>query len=204
VAGSFGNSCNDPQKTWLDASVWIGIDGWSSGSVEQTGTSSDCFYGQVQYYAWYEFYPANSVTINTTAIHAGDVMTAQVSYSTHSGLFTTTITDVSTHQSYTSPATAAPLAQRNSAEWIVESAYASQGILALTPFSQVQFTSTSATIDGATHPLSGWGANVQWALMVDYNWGSSPSTTSLTWAKAEPLALGRGNGFTVNWLSIGP
>ena len=39
------------------AAFWIGIDGWTSDSVEQTGTDSDCSNGKPSYYAWYEFYP---------------------------------------------------------------------------------------------------------------------------------------------------
>ena len=39
------------------ASFWVGIDGWDSSTVEQTGTDSDCSNGKPSYYAWYEFYP---------------------------------------------------------------------------------------------------------------------------------------------------
>ena len=34
------------------SSVWVGIDGYSSSTVEQIGTDSDVVNGQVQYYAW--------------------------------------------------------------------------------------------------------------------------------------------------------
>src|SRR5438105_3519625 len=39
------------------SSFWVGIDGFNSGSVEQTGTDSDCRNGVPTYYAWTEFYP---------------------------------------------------------------------------------------------------------------------------------------------------
>jgi hypothetical protein len=190
-------------------SDWVGIDGFVSQTVEQTGTSSDCYYGQAYYYAWYEFYPANSVTISSITVHPGNVMTASVTYS--GGLFTTTITDTSTHQSYTSPATAVPGAETDSAEWIAESAYF-DGFLALTQTAPVQFTDASATIGGVTHSISGWGSNAYWLLMVDYNFGfnqetgvATPSTETLAYAKADTSALNRGgDGFSVNWLSSGP
>jgi hypothetical protein len=209
IQGAQRNSCPDSEKTWYDASVWVGIDGFVSQTVEQTGTSSDCYYGQVYYYAWYEFYPANSVTITSINIHPGDTITAEVSYS--NGLFTTKIEDMNTRQSYTSPPTAVPGAETDSAEWIVESAYYN-GILALTPISQTSFTAATATIGGVTHTISGWGSDAYWLLMVDYNWGvngetgvATPSTQTLAYAKAVPSALGRyDGGFSVTWLSAGP
>jgi Peptidase A4 family len=209
IVGAQRDSCSDSQKTWYDASVWVGIDGFVSPTVEQTGTSSDCYYGQVYYYAWYEFYPANSVTITSLTVRPGDIMTAEVSYS--KGLFTTTIEDMNTRQSYTSPPTAVPGAETDSAEWIVESADYN-GILALTPVSQVTFTGATATINGATRTIAGWGSDAYWLLMVDYNWGfnaelgvATPHTQTLAYAKADTSALGRAGGsFSVNWLSSGP
>src|SRR5260370_36349871 len=44
-------TCN---STATYASLWVGIDGYSSNSVEQTGTDSDCSGGSGVYYAWYE------------------------------------------------------------------------------------------------------------------------------------------------------
>jgi hypothetical protein len=207
--GSGGQTCSDNEKTWYDMSDWIGIDGFVSPTVEQTGTSSDCYYGQAYYYAWYEFYPAPSEFAGSIVVHPGDTMTAEVSYSGR--LFTTTITDVSDRQSYTSPATAVPGAETDSAEWIAESAYY-DGFLALTPTNPVSFIGASATIGGVTHTIAGWAPNDYWLLMVDYNFGfnqevgvATPSTATLAYAKAIPLPLGRGGGnFDVNWLSSGP
>lgn len=36
------------------AAFWIGIDGYSSSTVEQTGTEADCVGNTAEYYAWYE------------------------------------------------------------------------------------------------------------------------------------------------------
>ena len=36
------------------------------GTVEQTGTDSDCNGGSPVYYAWYEFYPAFPVDLGMT------------------------------------------------------------------------------------------------------------------------------------------
>ena len=85
---------------FLYASFWVGIDGYSSSTVEQTGTDSDCQAGTPTYYAWYEFYPAGSVLISSMTISPGDVIKAEVSYAKATGLFTVSIKDKTTGQSF--------------------------------------------------------------------------------------------------------
>ena len=77
------------------ASFWVGIDGYSSNTVEQIGTDSDCVNGVPTYYAWYEFYPHPSYTIrsNTLSVRAGDLISAEVSADAK-GTFTVTLTNV--------------------------------------------------------------------------------------------------------------
>jgi hypothetical protein len=205
IANVVGSTCADSQTTWESNSVWIGIDGFSDGTVEQTGTSSDCFYGTVNYYAWYEFYPSASV-VASFAVSPGDSITAKVLYSgpgtnATGPLFTTTLTDKTTGSTLTSPKTGVVGALRDSAEWIDESPYY-MGYLGLTHVNQVRFTGASATIGGVNAPINGWGTNQYWLLMVDYNF---PSTLALSSAKAQPSALTSSGGtFTVKWLSYGP
>lgn len=62
------------------SSFWVGIDGYNSNTVEQTGTDSDCQNGKQVYYAWYEFYPQPSFIISSLVIHSGDVISAEVKY----------------------------------------------------------------------------------------------------------------------------
>ena len=81
------------------AAFWVGIDGANSGTVEQTGTLGQCFGGVASYSAWYEFYPAASVTISSITVRPGDVFSASVSYS--GATFTLTITDQTTGQTFT-------------------------------------------------------------------------------------------------------
>src|SRR5215467_12494301 len=61
------------------SSAWVGIDGYSSNSVEQTGTDSDCSNGSGVYYAWYEMYPHPSQRISM-AINPGNVISAEVAF----------------------------------------------------------------------------------------------------------------------------
>jgi hypothetical protein len=60
------------------ASFWVGIDGYSSNSVEQIGTDSDCDGSTPSYYAWYEFYPAGSFNIDSVPVNPGNVISASV------------------------------------------------------------------------------------------------------------------------------
>ncbi|MCI4343098.1 MAG: G1 family endopeptidase [Thermoplasmata archaeon] len=202
ITGVSGTTCPDAQTTWDSNSVWIGIDGYSDGTVEQTGTSSDCYYGTVSYYAWYEFYPSGSVVV--FSVNPGDAIKATVSYTGLSGgvpQFKTTITDTTTTSTATSPTTGVSGALRNSAEWIDESPYF-DGYLGLTQVGTLKFTGATATIGGTTGSISHWGSNVYWVLMVDYNF---PYSSTLSYAKAQPTTLtSGGKTFSMKWLSNGP
>src|SRR5579862_6318064 len=62
------------------SAIWIGIDGYSSPSVEQIGTAHDWVNGAVQSYAWFEMYPGGSYSINSFPLNPGDVISASVVY----------------------------------------------------------------------------------------------------------------------------
>ena len=69
-------------KTSEYSSVWVGIDGYSSNSVEQLGTEQDTSRsGATTYYAWWEMYPNPSVQITSMTISPGDSISASVTYS---------------------------------------------------------------------------------------------------------------------------
>src|SRR5437016_8285643 len=87
-----GSGVTDAKGSWIVPSVtcsssttyssyWVGIDGYSSNTVEQTGTDSDCSSGHGVYYAWYEFYHNPSITIGGFTVLPGDKVSAEVTYS---------------------------------------------------------------------------------------------------------------------------
>src|SRR5947209_2586719 len=213
VTGSAG-SVSDAKGSWVVptiqgncpstnqySSFWVGIDGYSSGTVEQTGTDSDCQNGVPTYYAWYEFYPHPSFLINGITVHPGDTMSAEASFG--GSRFTVTITDVTTGQSFSKSARVAS-AQRSSAEWIAEAPSSSGGILPLADFGTVilgldntgQANTNYATISGTTGAIGSFGANVQVITMVSQSNGAT---------KASPSALSSdGTSFSVTWKSAGP
>jgi len=61
------------------AAFWVGLDGYTSTTVEQTGSEVDCVGRTAQYYAWYEMYPGPSENYSNT-VRAGDHFTATVTY----------------------------------------------------------------------------------------------------------------------------
>ena len=160
------------------SSVWVGIDGYSSTSVEQIGTEQDVSNGKATYYAWYEMYPQNPVNVSL-AVSPGQEITAQVSY-TASNKFTLIITNDSTGKSVTTTQTLAN-AQRSSAEWIVE-APSSFSVLPLANFGKVSFLGASAKIGATTGPIddSVWASDVYPIDMISNSGTLLDSASALT------------------------
>jgi hypothetical protein len=77
--------------------VWVGIDGFSSNTVEQIGTEQDAVKGVARYYAWWEMYSSGigqpEQLISGSTIKPGDAITASVQYM-GSGNFVLTINDI--------------------------------------------------------------------------------------------------------------
>jgi hypothetical protein len=61
------------------AAFWVGLDGVTSASVEQTGIEADCISDTASYFGWYELYPAPPVDFSN-AISPGDSMSASVTF----------------------------------------------------------------------------------------------------------------------------
>jgi hypothetical protein len=213
VTGAAG-SVTDVQGSWIVpaiqgtcgstnqySSFWVGIDGFNSNTVEQTGTDSDCQSGQPVYYAWFEFYPHPLFIINNLAVKPGDVMSAEVQYKGRQ--FTATITNQSTGQSF-STSTRLNGAQRSSAEWIVEAPSSAGGILPLADFGTASLggdytavgSTNYATISSSTGPIGSFGASNVYQTTMVTNGGAT---------KAAPSALtSDGTSFTDTWSSAGP
>jgi hypothetical protein len=127
------------------ASFWVGLDGYSSNSVEQTGTDSDCAGRTPSYYGWYEMYPAFPVNYSNP-VRPGDHISASVTFS-GSSTYTLVLTDST--QGWTQRVTQneSGLA-RSSAEVITEAPSSSSGVLPLADFGTVNYS--SAVANGAS------------------------------------------------------
>lgn len=125
------------------SSFWVGLDGDTSNTVEQTGTDADCSGKTPQYYAWYEMYPKFPVNLSGK-VAPGDKLSASVT-TNGSGSFTLKITDST--QGWTNTTTARlKSAKLASAEVIAEAPSSSNSVLPLANFGTVGFT--SATVNG--------------------------------------------------------
>ena len=166
------------------AAFWVGLDGYNSSSVEQTGSEVDCAGRTAQYYAWYEMYPGPSENYSNT-VKAGDHFNASVTYE-GSNEFSLYIADTTQGWSHTTTASLAGAA-RSSAEVIVEApcCTASGGILPLTDFGTVSLTGSTA--NGAAIGNAGGLTEI---IMID-NAGRDKDKVS---------SLSGGENFSATWL----
>lgn len=177
------------------AAFWVGLDGYTSSTVEQTGTDSDCSGGTPRYYAWYEFYPHPSFEITSLTIKPGHQISASVVYG--NSAFTITIKDVTTGESFSKSA-AVRGAQRSSAEWIAEApcCTASGGILPLADFGTALFGEDSTGVIGTCEAKTSTKAGPI---------GSFPTIEEMTMEKSSvkeaiPSSLSSdGTSFSVTW-----
>ena len=99
------------------SSFWVGLDGFNSNSVEQTGTDVDCNGRTPVYYGWYEMYPANPVNYTNT-VRPGDHFSASVTF-TGTETYTLVLTDSTQGWTHTTVKNQTGLT-RSSAEVITE------------------------------------------------------------------------------------
>ena len=168
------------------AAFWVGIDGYSSDSVEQDGTLIECYLGHAYQYTWWEMYPTNDIQVVGSTLAAGDSVSASVVRSGTS--YTLKVTD-STHtaDSFSTTQTCSSCAN-SSAEWIAEAPSGSSGVYPLSHFST--WTASAATVTGSS------GAGV----ISSYTDDEITMIDSASRVKAQPGALNSsGNGFSVTW-----
>ncbi len=176
-----------PNTTY--SSIWVGIDGYSSSTVEQIGTEQDWQNGRQQNYAWFEMYPNFAYEILGFPVNVGDSITGVVSY-VGNNIFQLVLTNNTRRVTYTVPSTyTRTIANRSSAEWIVE-APSENTVLPLANFGTATMTSCSCTINGVSGPINSTKWKNDKITMI------TPS--GLT--KALPSALStNGQSFSVTW-----
>ena len=171
VAGSWVVPATVGTEAGSMVSIWVGIDGAGSHSVEQIGTSWTAAKG---WYAWVELFGDTNgqgkgqyyyeTPISSFSVHTGDVVSASVKFigNTATGSeFSFGITDQSTSGSigstqgwsnvlttqYIQPA-------RTTGEWIAEAPSNSSGVVPLANFGTVAFSHAWATAGGVSGPIA--------------------------------------------------
>jgi hypothetical protein len=182
VSASWTEPAGTCSRSTQYSSFWVGLDGYNSGSVEQTGTDVDCSGGSARYYAWYEMYPAYPVNYSNT-VRPGDHLSASVTYKGNNQ-FSLFIGDSTQGWSHTTTASLSGAA-RSSAEVIVEAPSSSSGVLPLADFGTMSFTGSTA--NGSAIGNAGGVTEI---TMVD-NQGRAKDSIS---------ALSSGENFSATWL----
>jgi hypothetical protein len=161
------------------SSFWVGLDGDTSGTVEQTGTDADCSGSTPQYYAWYEMYPKYPTNLSNP-VQPGDALSASVS-TDGVGRFTLTISDSTQNWTFTTTQRLKSAALA-SAEVIAEAPSSRSGVLPLADFGTVNFGNSTA------NGVSLASLNPDPITMV------SGSTV-----KAQPSGISSNGSFSVTW-----
>ena len=150
------------------ASFWVGLDGFTSSSVEQTGTDSDCSGRTPQYYGWYEMFPANPVNF-TNPVSPGDSFTASVTFS-GTATYTLVLKDTTKGWTQTITKNQSGLA-RSSAEVITEAPSSNSGVLPLADFGTINYS-------GSSDNGSSMGGQSPTAIVMINNSGADKDSTS--------------------------
>jgi Peptidase A4 family len=129
-------------------SEWVGLDGFSSSTVEQAGTLDWCYRRTATYFTWYEMFPAGTVAVGRS-LHPGDQISASVS-TDGSGNYTLKVTD-STHprNSFSKTKTCdTSTCLDTSAEWVAERPAFSIGIAPLANYDTWKLKKGKVTENG--------------------------------------------------------
>jgi Peptidase A4 family len=140
------------------AAEWVGLDGFSSTTVEQTGVDSYCDSsgGPATNQAWYEMYPLDPVVFS--GVNPGDTITVAVFYNSSTNEYQLSLDDVTTGSTMETaqPCPSGSTCDRNSAEVIEEDPGGSvAGGINLADFGTVNFSASHVTSrDGLRGTLS--------------------------------------------------
>jgi Peptidase A4 family len=199
-------TCNTKVTSAQGVVFWVGIDGLTSGTVEQAGTFAYCTGSSTPtYYAWYEFYPAQDIiTVSSMTVSPGDVFQGTIVGTTDTS-FTVTLKDVTTGKSFSETNPGGFSGARTSAECIAETPEGSGGFFVIPDFGTAQYgkaytsvkNTCTATINGTTQGLGKFGSNSYELTACNY----SSCTTTLM----QPSSITSGKtSFEVTWENAGP
>jgi len=210
------------------SAIWVGLDGFNSDTVEQTGIGSYASGGATVYYAWYEMYPKDETEITSLTVAPGNLIYADASYIGYTTSrrgskeyeFDLTLDDLTTGKDFSTTQETTTDDARSSSEWIAESPADSSGILPLANFGSVSFTDASTTLDGTTGTISSFNND---AIELENSNGLdgvpsylnsagnsftitvTPQPSPIYWAGSGSGDIGDGTtwdvGFNQNWIN---
>jgi hypothetical protein len=188
ITGSWTEPKATCTSTTSLAAFWVGIDGYSSDSVEQDGTLIECISGTPSYFTWWEMYPSNDIQVVGETLKPGDKISASVVKTGTKYALKVTDSTTPANSFSTTQTCSATKCVDSSAEWIAEAPSGSSGVYPLSNFGS--WTLSSATVKGGSKSGTISSFTDDEITMVD----SGGAT------EAKPGALnGSGNSFKVTW-----
>jgi hypothetical protein len=179
-------ACSPEQEL---TAYWVGLDGYSTETVEQDGTLAWCFEGVAYYYTWWEMYPGASFTVGST-VQPGDLISASVKRSGTS--YKLSLTDYNSPANSFSTVQSCTTCENTSAEWIAERPAFSIGITPLTFFRTWNPVGAVQTSSGARGTIAA-GPNPTQITMFDATETYALDSVSGLFA--------RGSSFAAHWLN---
>ncbi len=194
-------TCNQTATGTQMTAFWVGIDGFATSTVEQTGTLAECLKGSStpQYFAWYEFYPAQAIRIiKDFKVSPGDVFVAKV-IAKSSTSFTLILNDTTTGQSYLKKNPSGFTGDRASAECITEEPLGPKGFFLLANYSSQPWGTDYTNLGGCTANGKAFGSFHSDAFQII-------AVNENTFAVMDqPSKLSSdGTSFIMTWESAGP
>src|SRR5215472_15105322 len=106
---------------------WVGLDGFTSNTVEQDGTFAWCYQGVAYYYSWYEMFPNAAIVVGTTVAPGDHIIASVTSTSAGYRLVVTDSTHPANSLATTQPCPFGSTCSNASAEWIAETPGGARG-----------------------------------------------------------------------------
>ncbi len=186
------------------SSMWVGLDGYANGTVEQIGSEQDWTGRGQQNYVWFEMYPSGSYEIEGFPADPGDMITAEVQYAGQSTVqkiqgekHGRECLSAHHHERHQKRVVLRSNQLFNGRNWrrgpppngLQEALSSGEAILPLADFGTVIFsdcTATSVRSGGIPEPVSFWPYDPM--TMIDPSGGH-----------ATPSSLVAGTAFSVTW-----
>jgi hypothetical protein len=159
------------------SSAWVGLDGFSTKTVEQDGISADCApnTSTPEYAAWYETFP-NPERQTKIVIHPGDSITASVTFNSTTSKYRMALTDNTNHHSFAvSQKCATSVCKRTSAEFISE----------------------APTVNGAQASLADYQAESYASISITSSTGKKGGIISKHWTPTRILQVGSSSNHVI-------
>ncbi|KAL1861394.1 hypothetical protein Daus18300_008925 [Diaporthe australafricana] len=132
------------------ASAWIGLDGYNCDGLWQAGVDSIVeSSGETSFYAWYEWYPADTQVVDLGEISAGDVINVELTAASTTEA-SVVLENKTNGKKFTKTVTSSDALCATAAEWILEDVTFQDSNTGLANFGSVTFSDIKATVGGAS------------------------------------------------------